>query len=72
MDQLAAVPPCRGPSMTMFPSRDERRSSGTAYVQPFHFVVPERLLHYACTHHVENDSSRLLHLELPPTVRGFP
>jgi hypothetical protein len=42
--------------------------AGESYSIPFHFVVPDRLLPYCCSHKVDNDEVKLAHLHLPPSL----
>lgn len=42
--------------------------AGESYSVPFHFVVPDRLLPYCCSHKVDNDQVKHAHLHLPPTL----
>lgn len=41
---------------------------GTSYTLPFHFVVPERLLPFICTHKVDHEEMRKEHTQLPPSL----
>lgn len=42
--------------------------AGTNYSLPFHFVVPERLLPFICTHKVNHEELRKEHTQLPPSL----
>ncbi|KAJ9605460.1 hypothetical protein H2200_010117 [Cladophialophora chaetospira] len=42
--------------------------AGVSYIIPFTFVVPEQLLPYSCSHRVESDEVKQMHLELPPSL----
>jgi hypothetical protein len=42
--------------------------AGVSYTIPFTFVVPERLLPYICSHRVESDEVKQMHVELPPSL----
>lgn len=42
--------------------------AGVSYTIPFTFVVPERLLPSVCSHRVESDEVKQMHVKLPPSL----
>ncbi|KAK5945597.1 hypothetical protein PMZ80_002802 [Knufia obscura] len=42
--------------------------ANTAYIVPFTFIVPDRLLPYICSHKTANDEVKKAHLRLPPSI----
>ncbi|KAK5202825.1 hypothetical protein LTR41_011431 [Exophiala xenobiotica] len=67
VEKIASTAPTTPIGQDLLP-QDDIFEAGVTYSIPFHFVVPDRLLPFICSHKVDSDEIRKEHLQLPPSL----